>query len=155
MNATLTYSPEAVTALKSIATGSLQLSLRRVQTSFAATPDDKLGFKPSETANSPLQIIQHLIVGNDFVSGTLGFEHAVKEPSSDRAELVLQLVETTEAIISSIQNLSDEQVNGSVDFFGHPMPMANFMMVNEWHFTRHIGQLEYIQTIYGDMENYL
>jgi hypothetical protein len=155
MTETPTYTPEAAAALRGIAVSKLQVALRRAKASFEATPDEKLDYKPSETANSARQLIQHLVVGNTYVAGTFGLDLGVKEPASDRLELTEQLTQTTEAIIDGISNLTDDQINGSVDFFGHPMPMASFILVDEWHLTRHIGQLEYIQTIYGDMEDRL
>ncbi len=153
MTQTQTFTPEAASALRGLAVSKLQVALRRANASFDATPDERLDYKPSETANSPRQLMQHVVTGNAFVAGTLGFDLGVKEPATDRSELSSQLNQTTQAIIDCIANLSDEQVNGSVDFFGHPMPMSSFILVDEWHLARHVGQLDYIQTIYGDMED--
>lgn len=149
----MNYSSTECALLRSIAKQRLSTGLRRVLVAFEATPDERLDFKPSETANSPRELMRHLIDGNGYVSGCFGIQAAATETASERDLIVAQLSETTQAILDRIEGLSDDEVNSSVDFFGHPMPMADFMMVSEWHFTRHAGQLDYVQTIYGDMEN--
>jgi len=140
--------------LRSAAAGRLRFALHRLLASFEATPDDKLDFKPSETANSIRDLVVHILSGNGYVGGSLGLELAPAEGPTDRESLVARLNESTETIAKALESLSDDQVNGTVEFFGHSMPMPTFMFVDEWHYTRHTGQLDYIQTIYGDLEDH-
>ena len=145
--------PEAASALRTLAGGQLRSALNRSLATFKATPDDKLDFKPSETANSIRDLVVHAIEGNYYVGQALGLD-LPKDGPTDRESLVSRLTETTDAVIAAIEALSDEQVSGSVDFFGHPMPMTAFMLVDEYHVSRHAGQIDYIQTIYGDLEDH-
>lgn len=145
--------PEAAAALRELAVGKLRRSLSALQASFAATPDDKLDFKPSETANSPRELVAHVISGNQHVGSSLGVAMPAVGEAQDRASLVDQLDASTEAIIAAIAALPDEAMDGTISFFGMDMPTPLFLLVDEWHLSRHAGQLDYLQTIWGDMEN--
>jgi len=154
--------PAAAAALRSLAAGRLRWNLNHILTSFAATPDDKLDFKPSETANSPRQLIQHVIGGNGVVAQSFGIASAPSgspaelesaPAATDRESLTTRLRETTETIINHIENLPDEAMDTTVQFISRPLPMTSFLLLDDWHITRHAGQLDYLQTIWGDLED--
>ena len=145
-------SPETAEALRTLAAGQLRWSLSHILKTLAATPDDKLDFKPSESASSTRELVQHIISGNGHVGRVLGLDFS-GEPPTDRDALVARVTETTEAIIGALEALTPEQIDSTIDFFG-PMPMKSFMLVDHWHISRHAGQIDYIQTIYGDMEDH-
>lgn len=154
--------PAAAAALKSLAVGKLRWNLNHILNSFAATPDDKLDYKPSETANSPRQLIQHVIGGNGVVAQSFGITSAPSGSpaelesipiATDRESLTTRLKETTETIITHIENLPDEAMDTTVQFVVGPISMPVFLLLDDWHITRHAGQLDYLQTIWGDMED--
>jgi len=154
--------PAAAAALRNLAVGKLRWTLNHLLSTFAATPDDKLDFKPSESAKSPRELIQHIIGGNGLVAQCFGMasatsgsaaEHESAPMPHDREALIARVRETTEAIIAHIENLPDEAMDTMVQFVVGPIPMPVFLLLDEWHISRHAGQLDYIQTIYGDFED--
>ena len=145
--------PEAAQALRHLSAGKIRSALNRTLATFDATPDEKLDYKPSETAKSIRELVAHAAEGNFYVGSALGLT-IEKDGPSDREALIRRLTDTTEQVIAAIEGLTDEQVSGSIDFFGHPMPMTAFMLVDEYHISRHAGQIDYIQTIYGDLEDH-
>jgi hypothetical protein len=140
--------------IRQLAAGKLRWSLAHFIKSFNATPDDKLDFKPSPTANSPRELILHVLGGNGHVAHTLGMEMDPTAGPTDRDALLQRLTETTEIIASKLETVPDEQLDTMVDFVAGKMPMPVFLFIEDWHVARHAGQLDYLQTIWGDMENY-
>jgi uncharacterized damage-inducible protein DinB len=154
MSTTLLITPDTASSLRTLSAIKLQKALDRLLATFQATPDDKLDFKPSETAKSIRELVIHSLDGNGYVGGCIGIQFTPGEGPTDRASLESRLKESTARIIEGIQNLSDDQISGSVEFFGTPMPTTAYMFVNEWHISRHAGQIDYVQTIYGDLEDH-
>ena len=154
MTTLATYTPEAATAIRNVAVTQLRRALKHAVTTFEATPEEKLDYKPSETANSPRELIQHLLVGNGHLNGAFGVGGSPDEGPSDRKALIARLQSSTEAIIDKIETLPDAAMDTTVAF-GPGMPMPNFLMAASWHLARHAGQLDYIQTIWGDLEDHM
>jgi hypothetical protein len=146
------YTPEAASAIRTLAAGQLRWSLNHAVNTFEAVPEDKLDYKPSETAKSCREQIEHLLFGNDHVGKTLGLNLNAMEGPNDRPALVARLKSSTEAIAEKIETVSDEDMGSMVEFFA-PMPMTVFVMVDAWHIARHAGQIDYLQTTWGDLED--
>jgi len=142
---------EVAAVMRRLAAGRIQQSMEALQATFAATPDDKLDFKPSDTAKSIREIVAHAIEGNGYVLNALGITDVSVEGNADRAALAKRLRTTTEAILSGIATLSDEAMGNTITFFGFEMPMPEFLLTEYWHLSRHAGQLDYVQTVYGDL----
>ena len=151
MSHTTTISPESATLLRTLAAEQLRSALKSASATLAATPDEKFEFKVSETAKSIKEMVEHTIYGNSLIGGCLGLEIKPVEGSMDRDALVDYLVSTTEMVAATIESLSDDTINGTVEFFGGPMPTSKFIFLNEWHVSRHVSQIDYVQTIYGDL----
>jgi len=154
MTTTLSITPEAASAIRDLVAERINWATARTLATFAATPDDKLDFKPSETARSIRECILHTLEGNGYVGHALGIEDNPQEGPTDRAALEGRLKSATEKIVAKIKTLPDETIAGSTEFFGHPMPTPSFLFLIEWHISRHTGQIDYLQTIYGDMEDH-
>ena len=153
MNEHATHSQTTI-AIRNLAAGKIRFALNHALKTFDATPDDKLDYKPSASSNSPRELICHMLVGNAMVGQVLGIEGSPAEGPTDREALVSRLKTSTEAIIAKIEDVSDAAMDTMVLFGGRPMPMPAFLLINEWHISRHAGQIDYIQTIWGDLENH-
>lgn len=140
--------------IRSLAAGKLRWSLAHFVKSFEATPDDKLDFKPAETAKSPRELIIHVLGGNAHVAKSLGMDLDPVPGPTDRAALQQRLQDSTEAIAKEIEAIPLERLDSMIDFVAGPMPMPIFLFIEDWHVARHAGQLDYLQTMWGDMENY-
>ncbi len=126
----------------------LRSALKSGLASIAATPEDKLDFKPSETAKSIRELVLHITEGNGYCLDGLGAE----KPSSEDWLEGLKL--STDALINAIEALTPAQLAGTVTFFGREFPIPVFLAIVEWHASRHFGQIDYIQTIYGDLDDH-
>jgi len=76
MSTTSQVNPAVASALRDLATSRLQWTLSHILNSFAATPDEKLDYKPSDTAKSPRELIQHVIGGNAVAAQCFGMPGA-------------------------------------------------------------------------------
>jgi hypothetical protein len=150
---TLTYTPEAASAIRSLAVGQLSWSLNHAVTTFEAVPEDKLDYKPSDTAKSARELIQHLLYGNGMMLGGFGVECNPAEGSADRADLIDRLKSSTEQLVAKFEAVPDEAMDTIVPFLSG-MPMPRFLMAASWHMARHAGHSDYLQTIWGDMEDH-
>lgn len=146
-------SPETAAMLRNLASMKLRRALNHFVETFKATPDDKLDLKLSETANSPRELVAHVIGGNQHVGSCMNVEMPAPAEALTREELIEQLVSTTNAIIDRIDSMPDADFDTEVSFFANEIPMPMFVFLDEWHLSRHAGQLDYLQTMWGDMEN--
>lgn len=146
-------SPETCATLRALAAGELRWALGHAVRTFEAVPEDKLDYKPSENAKSAREIALHTLSGNGHIGSVLGIAGDPAAGATDRPAIIERLKSSTEAIAVATENLMDEQIGSMVDFFG-PMPMNIFMRVNAWHIARHAGQIDYLETVWGDMQDY-
>lgn len=146
--------PETSSLLRTLAARQLRSSLASALKTLAATPDDKFDFKPSETSRSIRELAAHAIEGNGYIGGALSLAIDPLPEGADRTTLIAHLESTTEAVAKGIEGISDEALEGTVSFFGMEMPTQSFIFLNEWHVSRHVSQIDYVQTIYGDLEDH-
>ncbi|QYK52310.1 MAG: hypothetical protein KF824_08575 [Fimbriimonadaceae bacterium] len=66
-------------------------------------------------------------------------------------EAVAMLKEKTSALCDVIRAVPDEELVGTMQFWGpEPWSKVGVMNYHNWNMTYHNGQLNYIQTLYGD-----
>jgi hypothetical protein len=136
----------------------------RLEIDINNTPDDKVGWTPSATARTPIQIVAHGAMGtqslNEWLAGKpfpfanmtemdAAFRLAEKEYKTREAALNL-LEQTTSEYVSWLESLTPEQVGSTVEMPFGAVPMAVAITFAADHLRGHACQLEYIQTIYGD-----
>lgn len=133
-----------------------------------ATPEDKLGWKPSPSSRSILEIVAHSAhaMGNIHVqlSGT-----PFPVPTSKEANVVFLEHDSAFTSREQVEAYLEEKCQGYVDFLGTlqpedlsrmltlpfglgEAPMAYFMTMGSVHTMGHIAQIEYVQTMYGDLD---
>jgi hypothetical protein len=144
---------------------------------LATTPDDKINWSPSPTARSPLHVAVHALLWVDnicyrvlrgatshycFAGKEFPFESREAMHAAGRAmeqeyttrEQVVGLLEAVSArYIAYLDALTPEQLASTVDAIalGY-FPMAVAITFPAGHIDGHISQMEYIQTIYGDLD---
>ena len=139
---------------QSLLAGDLRQALGRLNATLHATPADKLDFKPSETAKSIREIAQHALGGNGYCMGFVGLEPIGNPEQTEVEALIVDLEASVGALADYAAKASDETLATEVDFFGSKLPIAAVLQTAEWHVSRHAGQIDYIQTIYGDLEDH-
>ena len=158
---------DSVELAKQRAVSGMEMFLRN----FKHVPDDKLDWTPTPTAKSPLRVAAHtaLYAGrfaamirnralpkpeniDEWVAKNVAEEVAVT--SRDEMEQIFRA--GTEEVLAALDTLTPEEVESTLtsgeDF---SMPMKQLMVLPGWHATIHLGQIDYIQTCWGDQEVYL
>ncbi len=136
---------------------------------FQAVPDDKLNYSPSATAKTPLRLAAHLSVANSAFAGLLRGEPAPDIPLPEmiqwmdqqerqittRDEAVQALETSKTEVCSAIANLTPEAIASTIKTPFGEMPATFLMQLCGLHPACHASQIDYIQTIYGDMEMHM
>ena len=147
----------------------------RLAGALATTPDDKTHWSPSPTARTPLQQVGHaaqatpilmgLLTGKplpfaglpeadamrELETGFTGMRETEKGFMSRRQ--VLDLLDQTSAeYLAWLDTLTPEQVGSTVSMPFGLMPMAAGITLAADHLRSHAAQIDYTQTIYGDLD---
>lgn len=141
-------------------------SKNRLVKLLESTPDDKLNWAPAEGARTPVQQVVHaasaipmmqaMFEGKPFPFASfkeLDESSRETEKGYTTREAALELLETnSNGYIAWLDGLTDEQVNSMFNMMGNDVPMASAITFVADHNRCHAGQIDYIQTCYGDYE---
>lgn len=137
---------------------------------FSFVPDDKLTWSPSSTARSPLWIVGHCGQANEafasFIRGVTpplpgnpqDISKAIRETgrlTSSRDEAIASVESSVKSVLAALDGLTPESIEGSVDSPFGPMPIRFWMSLPEIHMTGHARQLDYLQTVWGDVKDHM
>ena len=158
---------DPIETAKQRAIGGMDMFLRN----FAHVPDDKLNWKPTPTAKSALRVAAHtaLYAGRfakmikdrqlprpDNIEEWVAKNNAEESAIVDRNEIERVFREGTAAVIEAVDSLTPEELDSVLDSGqGFKMEMRQLINLPGWHATLHLGQIDYLQTCYGDQEIYL
>jgi hypothetical protein len=153
--------------VKELALQFFQSATEKTQKALSFVPQDKLTWKPSATAKSALEIATHIAVANgafaDMIktkaSKAANLEEMLAWISTEEAkvttlEQALALIETTNtAVVDAISSVTDADLTSAIvkTPFGD-RPLKRFIFVPEGHTHSHASQIDYLQTIWGDVE---
>jgi hypothetical protein len=131
-----------------------------------AVPADKLGWKPLDGGRSVLDICQEMALcpgwANDIISGKPQPEW--NEETVAKVEAEKQSFSTTEAcqaecnrrlaeLFDMYRAMPDERLSETKWLpydGGRDFQMEEMMDYPRWNFNYHLGQIAYVQTLYGD-----
>jgi len=127
---------------------------------LGAVPDDKLNWKPADTARSALQIAAHVAASNRYF--ILAFSG--KAPATEFPEIMKWIHETASAWNTKDKVLSE--LNGSyaeLDAIFANLPAEALdnesavigLWVSSFHSYEHTSQIDYLQTCWGDMDHHM
>ncbi len=136
----------------------------RFTTTYSHVPGDKLTYKPSDTARSAMQIAAHVAVANYNFAGMMSGEHpgfgsfdeilngsADKEAELDTPEKVSEALEASfRHLVSTMESLTPEQYGAMTRLPFGPFPVAQLTFFPGVHLQNHAGQIDYLQTCWGD-----
>lgn len=154
-------------AAKESARRGMELFLRN----FAHVPDDKLHYRAAPTAKTPLRIAAHtalyysrfanmirerrLPAAEDTDAWVARCE-AEEEAVTDRHEMEQAFRAGLDEVISAIDGLSEQDIAGTLESGqGWSMSMRFLIGLPGWHATLHLGQIDFLQTCWGDLHVYL
>jgi len=133
-----------------------------------AMPPDKLTWKPLDTGRSALDLLQEVAQSASYVIPIL----ETRQVPDFNAEMFTGLmaerqtwdtIEKCESVMKAnharlfeiIRDFPDEDLQQTVHLpfaGGFDQTMAEIMSYQYWNLSYHLGQVCYIQTLYGDME---
>ena len=147
----------------------LESASKRVLHLLSFVPDDKLTWAPSSTARSFIQVVAHVAATNRAFAHILSrtmpesmpspeefFSNlrATEEGIATRESAIPYLQETTTELCKAIATVTAENIDSE-----RPNPFGS-MSARAWldiaynHIEGHTGQLEYLQTLWGDLDNH-
>lgn len=135
---------------------------------FETTPDDKLNWRPSPNSRSILEIGAHIGWSLGCITEQMqGTPYTVPQSAladasfrehdrqfTTRAQVTDYLTKQFQVYSDFLDSLSDSDLDRMTKMpFGlGEIPLRHFLGAGERHTFGHIGQIEYIQTMYGDFD---
>lgn len=147
----------------------------RLAGALATTADDQIHWSSSPTARTPIQQVGHaaqttpiligLLTGKPLPFAGLAEADAMRDLEkgfTDMRDLekgftsrrqVLDLLDQTSAeYLAWLDTLTPEQIGSTISMPFGPMPMAAGITLAADHLRSHAAQIDYTQTIYGDLD---
>lgn len=133
-------------------------------------PDDKLTWTPTPTAKSALRIVAHSAITTGLFAKLITNTMPDPMPSPEEffgnmngeehnyptRESVIALVNETSAELNDAFNaITEESLISTPNSPFGPMPVQFWVSLTHDHMAGHVGQLEYLQTIWGDLDNHM
>ncbi|HZT41420.1 MAG TPA: hypothetical protein VFA07_04495 [Chthonomonadaceae bacterium] len=131
---------------------------------FQAMPPDKQTWKPLDAGRSALSQIQECAGINLWAAQMLrdravppideSWMQQMQSQDDTPEKAVAGLQAGTDALVAAIEAFPAEHLEDTLVLPWDPTPtsMAEVMMLAYWNMVYHIGQINYIQTLYGDQE---
>ncbi|AIE87674.1 hypothetical protein OP10G_4306 [Fimbriimonas ginsengisoli Gsoil 348] len=138
---------------------------------FSHVPDDKLTWTPAPTAKSALRVAAHtaLYYGRfaqmirdrklpmpENLTEWLAQRKAEEVAVTSREEVETIFRKGADEVLAALDSLTPEDVASTLESGqGWSMPMTWLMKLPGWHATLHTGQIDFLQTCWGDEEVYV
>jgi len=124
---------------------------------LARTPDDKLDWKPEPTARSAMDFMRECAVHCDewaqlLDSFTWPAQFKTRIGSiATREEAIAEMNAAVARLVASIREVPDDKLDDLLKAPWEEAPIGIWLTYAAGHNQYHIGQMNYIQTLYGDM----
>jgi hypothetical protein len=138
---------------------------------FSHVPDDRLTWTATPTAKSAIRIAAHtaLYAGRfarmindrklpavENLTEWLAQRNSEECAITNREEIEIIFRKGTDEVLAALDTLSQEDIGSSLDSsMGWSVPMTQLMKLPGWHATLHTGQIDFLQTCWGDQEVYV
>lgn len=148
----------------------IQSSTERLLHLLSFVPDDKLGWSPSPTSKSTLRLLTHVSRSDRFFANVIGGTmpsamptveeffadlHKADPSVASRQDGMALLRESTTALLAAFDTVTAETVEASTSSPVGDYPTSFWIGIAKEHRITHTGQLEYLQTIWGDLDNHM
>ncbi len=124
---------------------------------IAAMPEDKLTWKPADTSRSTKELLGEIVSSTVYGTAVL----ATKSPAHDSWKsvevLTIQELQTAHMqanteFLQIFAALSEEELSELVELPWGTKSYLDVVAYVYWNLMYHLGQIAYIQTMYGDGE---
>lgn len=125
-----------------------------------AMPEEKLDWKPGEKARTARELVEeivHVMPFNTILVKTLKApegEWEGAEKGKSMTELEKQLHTLVKEFIAAVREFPDDKLDTEIDLGWMKMTFSQVIAYPYWNMMYHIGQIGYIQTLYGDTETH-
>ena len=145
-------------------------SAERLLKTFSFVPDNKLNWSPSKTARTPVAVVAHCCLANRMFAMVLRGEAISPMPTPEevhalsrkfeatvrgRAEAVRRLKASCKEIVAALGTMTPKRFATSPNSPMGPLPMALWMNLPGMHMSHHKAQIDYLQTIWGDLVDHV
>jgi len=150
---------------------SVQQGMDHFLRNFSYVPEDKLNWRPAPTSKSALEVAAHTachmgrfaamlkgkqLVQPDDLEALMASWKAEEEAVTTRAEMEIIFRRGTAEVLSALDYLSEEDLELVLDSgMGWTASMKWLVGLPGWHITLHLGQIDYLQTCWGELEIYV
>lgn len=117
-------------------------------------PTEKFDWKPAPTANSALDVANHVV---DGIYQILGFLHGSSTGpkqlfAKNRAEAIRAILEVSAAYKKAVKDLKDKDLENKITLPWGERTILQVIQMPVTDMIHHHGQITYIQTLLGDTE---
>ena len=129
-----------------------------------ATPEDKLTWQPLDNGRTIMdQLVECTLANRKWtnilrtgVYGNIGGEAAEQAYAelNTREKVTVSLRETAADLAAAIEAVPDADLARNLETPWGPYTLARSCMHAYWNMVYHEGQINYIQTLYGDLEEH-
>jgi uncharacterized damage-inducible protein DinB len=148
----------------------LEASTARLLKLLSFVPDEKLDWSPSATSKSALRIITHVARSDrsftNLIAGTMPAAtptmeefftdlHKADPSIASRTSAVTLLQESTTQLLAALDTVTVETLEAPCDTPVGTYPTSFWIGIANEHRVTHTGQLEYLQTVWGDLDNHM
>jgi len=130
-------------------------------------PAEKADWKPEGGAKSAKELLEHIAASNQgFAAIIQGKDLGIQMDKSERANVSIEaqnlpeaieaLKASGEALAGAISTLPDDQLGQNRTMpWGEEWQMSRLLATASAHISYHWGQLAYLQTMWGDKNDYM
>jgi hypothetical protein len=138
---------------------------------FGHVPEDRLHWSPTPTSKTPLQVAAHVALHNfkfaqmirtrellkfESLEEFLAAQRAEEAAIATREQMEATFRAGVEEVLRALDTLSPADLDLVLDSGqGWSSTMRALIELPGWHATLHLGQIDYLQTCWGDQEIYV
>ena len=131
-----------------------------------AIPADRVTWKPLETGRAVLSQIVECALTNNYAASILSARkmqdfdpttHAQAKTELDTLDKALTALQaSTDTLVAAIEAFPTEELENTLQlpWLPEPQSFAKLLFMCYWNSVYHVGQISYIQTLYGDKETH-
>jgi uncharacterized damage-inducible protein DinB len=132
--------------------GQIEYVQKQIMSLQEAVPQEKYGWRPAEGIRSVGEVYNHIAFGNYGLLSFAGYappqgiEISIEKAAewdkgvTDKKGIAARLTASFEHVKAAIKNISDEELEKEINFFGNTVTIRNHLLTVLSHLHEHLGQ---------------